>query len=195
MNYFSETFTSSLLSDEIINDSGVCQNCFIRFNEYDEHQTIANQIQTEVIGLMDNKLVSVDEEDQKIKVEEHEDSTDAIEYEPFEADEMFVTGDEEGEEVGQDEEIIEAIEEDYHYEIVVDDTKENIKKERTMPVKLDENNEFIIIELDNNQRVYQCDICFKTCKDRSKLRTHREIHTEERNVICPVSLLNFFQDS
>jgi C2H2-type zinc finger/Zinc finger, C2H2 type len=163
----------------------------IKFNDYDEHKSISEQIQADILGLMDNKLVFVDEEDQKIKVEQHEDSSDAIEYEPFEGEDVFVTGDEELEEqddaAGQDD-TVEAIEEDYHFEIVVDDTKENVKKEqmRTVPVKLDENNEFIVIELENNQRVYQCDICFKTCKDRSKLRTHREIHTEERNIICPV---------
>lgn len=137
---------------------------------------------------MENKLVNVDE-DQKIKVEDQEDSTDAIEYEPFEGEEIFVPGDEEGGDIEQ-ETTVEAIEEDYHFEIVVDDTKENVKKQTRMPTKLDENNEFIVIELENNQRVYQCDICFKTCKDRSKLRTHREIHTQERNVICPVSFFD-----
>lgn len=184
---FTETFTNSLLSEDTINDAGVCQNCFIKFNEYDEHQTIAEQIQLDLVGLMDSKLVALDE-DPKIKVEHHEDSADAIEYEPFEGEEMFVAAEyDDSGEIEQDP-TVEAIEEDYHFEIIVDDTKENIKKEqiRTGPMKLDENNEFIVIELENNQRVYQCDICFKTCKDRSKLRTHREIHTQERNVICPV---------
>lgn len=182
-----EIFTSSLLSEEIINDSGVCQNCFIKFNEFDEHQSIAEQIQSDLVGLMDNKLVSL-EEDHKIK-EEHEDSTDPIEYEPFEGEEMYVTGEEIEEEIEHDN-TVEAIEEDYRYEIVVDDTKENMKKQyiRSTQGKMDENNEFIVIELENNQRVYQCDICNKTCKDRSKLRTHREIHTDERNVICPVKV-------
>lgn len=189
-----ETFTNSVLSEEIVNESGVCQNCFIKFNEYDEHQTLAEQIQLDLLSLMENKIFTIEENEhveQKIKMEAVEENSvnDDIEYEPFETEEMFV-GDEEGEEVEEDETVIESIEEDYHYEIVVDDTKENIKgKQIRSSVPKPRNsdvNEFIIIELDDNSRVYQCDICLKTFKDRSKLRSHREIHTEERNVICPV---------
>lgn len=177
-----------MLGDDVINDSGVCQNCFIKFNEYDEHQSLADQIQLDLVSLMDNKLFAVEDELPKVKMEENEDivTNDAIEYEPFdhdaESEELYENEEFEGET------IIEAIEEDYHFEIVVDDTKENIKKlirpsiQRT---KIKEENQFIIIEMDDNSKVYQCDICFKTCKDKSKLRSHREIHTNERNVICP----------
>lgn len=167
------------MSEEIVNESGICQNCFIKFNEYDEHQSLANQIQDDILNLIESKLLSI-EGDQRIK-EEHEDTADAIDYEPFEGDEIFVTeGDEENE-------TYEALESDYHFEVVVDDTKENVKK-NIRQVKNEDSGEFIVLELDNNQRVYQCDICNKTCKDKSKLKSHREIHNSERNVICPVSL-------
>lgn len=172
-----ETFTNAVLADEIINESGVCQNCLIKLNEYDEHQTLANQIQEDIVGLIENKAI-ISEDDHKIK-EEHDDSADAIEYEPFEGDEIYVA------EGAESETFEEALEEDYHFEVVVDDTKENLKKQ-VRQIKSEEN-DYIVIELENNQRLYQCDICNKTCKDKSKLRTHREIHTEERNVICPVS--------
>lgn len=38
----------------------------------------------------------------------------------------------------------------------------------------------------NPAKAYQCEICLKTFKEKSKLKTHREIHTTERNVICPI---------
>jgi len=141
---------------------------------------------------MDNKICTLDDESQaKVKIEDHEEAASVnedIDYDPFEAEEMFVAA----EDTEVEEDIIESIEEDYHFvvdEIVVDDTKENAKGRtastapRSRPK--DDSNEFIILELDNNVKLYQCDICQKTFKDRSKLRSHREIHTEERNVICP----------
>lgn len=181
--FFAETFTNSILSEEIINESGICQSCFVRFNEHDEHQTLANQIQEDIVSLMDFKILSLEEE-HKVK-EEHEDTTDAIEYEPFDGDEIFLAEAEDDTETFE-----EALEEDFHFEVVVDDTKENLRKHTARTIKTDDSCDFIVLELDN-QRVYQCDICQKTCKDKSKLRTHREIHTQERNVICPVSFRGF----
>jgi stress-induced morphogen len=191
VNLFAESFTNTLISDEIINVSGVCQSCFLRFNDYDEHQMIANTIQNELIQLMEAKqLISLEEEDESlihnIKQEE-EVLEDEIDYEPFEAEEVFL-----------DEEVVEAIEDDFPYEVVVDDTKENIKGKimrqptATPTVKKERANksgEFVVVEMEGNQKMYQCDICMKCFKDKSKLRSHREIHTTERNVICPVSLL------
>jgi hypothetical protein len=86
-------------------------------------------------------------------------------------------------------------------EVVVDDTKENIvdsiryrpiKSEYiyspTKSIKLEEG--YKMISLDNNMRAFQCDICDKIFKDKTKLKLHREIHTDQRNVICQV--LNSF---
>lgn len=39
--------------------------------------------------------------------------------------------------------------------------------------------------VDNGVKLYQCDICMRTFKERSKLKSHKEIHTNLRNVICP----------
>lgn len=196
---FLESFTSAVISEDVVAESGVCQNCFIKFNEYDEHLTLAEQIQADLLELMDNKLYAPEEDvESKIKVEhgEHveeleeveESSTgDPIEYEPFDGEENFLQDEED-----EDEMAAETIQQDdYHFEIVVDDTKENNKlrqpRSALKPRVKDENTDFIIIEMDDNSKAYQCDICFKTFKDRSKLRTHREIHTSERNIICPVS--------
>lgn len=131
---------------------------------------------------------------------------DPIEYEPDEVyyesediEEAIVSNQEQYEE-----EIIDPsdiIQEDYQLEVVVDDTKENmidsiryrpIKSEYiyspTKSIKLEEG--YKMISLDNNMRAFQCDICDKIFKDKTKLKLHREIHTDQRNVICQV--LNSF---
>lgn len=183
----SEFFTNTALGEEIVQESGVCQNCFIKFNEYDEHQTLAETIQLELVALMDNKIIALDEEtpeENLIKKEVIEEvSIDPIDYEPYESEEMFMPNDD------QEEQEVEAIHEDYgHYEIIVDDTKENVKMlSRNLLAKSRASGEYIVLDMDGNQKAYQCDICFKAFKDKSKLRTHREIHTDKRNVICPVS--------
>lgn len=51
---------------------------------------------------------------------------------------------------------------------------------------------YTIVQLDNNIRLYQCEICNRTFKEKSKLKAHREIHTTERNVFCPVRFLFIF---
>jgi hypothetical protein len=188
------------LGDEIINEAGVCQTCFLKFNEYDEHLTNAEQIQQELLALMENKQTLSEEEhlDEHSRVEsittfkeEEELSTDVIEYEPYDAhetqEELYL---EHGEETELTEgTVIETLGEDCHFEIVVDDTKENRQKKPFMVSKSKfkhEQPEFQIIETDDHQKMYQCDVCLKMFKDKSKLRSHREIHTNERNVICPV---------
>lgn len=39
----------------------------------------------------------------------------------------------------------------------------------------------IVVEVDG-AKIYQCEVCKKLCKNRYKLKTHREIHTTERTV-------------
>lgn len=189
---FLESFTGTQFSEELLNEAGVCQNCYIKLNEFDEHSTIAEQLQFELVSIMEKASATVIEEvdvDDNIKCEEIENVgvIEEIEYdgtEPPEYEELFT-------ETNEAEEVEDAlVGGDYHYEIVVDDTKENIKREvkptpyKSAPRPRVMDPEFVVLEYDN-QKLYQCDICFKTFKDKSKLRTHREIHTDERNVICP----------
>lgn len=191
------------MSEGVIEEAGVCQNCFIKFNEFDEHQTLAEHIQFELVSLLNSKNYETDSEQYaKLTLEEIEesqhsvdDTRDDVEYEQFDdeemQEEMFVADLEENQETNEIVETeVETTEEDFHYEVIVDDTKENIEtKEVKHIVKSKGKDDFgyIIVEMDDNMRAYQCDICQKTFKDKSKLRTHREIHTDERNVICPVS--------
>lgn len=141
-----------------------------------------------------------DNDEKQIKQENIED--DPIEYEPddevyYESEgieEAIVSNQEEYEE-----EIIDPsdiIQEDYQLEVVVDDTKENIMDSiRYRPIKTEynysptksikmEDGGYKVISLENNTRAFQCDICEKIFKDKTKLKLHREIHTDQRNVIC-----------
>lgn len=169
----------------------MCQNCYIKLNEYDEHSTLAEQIQFELVSIMEKATANVIEEvdaSDHIKSEELEDVgvVEEVEYEGIEQgyEELF-SGSADAEEVEET-----LVGGDYHYEIVVDDTKENVKREvkpkvyKSAAQPRSKDTEYVVIDADN-QKAYQCDICFKTFKDKSKLRTHREIHTDERNVICP----------
>lgn len=39
------------IPSSVLESAGICQNCFIKFNEYDEHKTFAETIQSELVGL------------------------------------------------------------------------------------------------------------------------------------------------
>lgn len=67
---------------------------------------------------------------------------------------------------------------------------EKQKVVKTRSIKSEKNDSYTIVQLpENNVKLYQCEICNRTFKEKSKLKAHREIHTTERNVICPVSFL------
>lgn len=188
---FIESFSISIeLSDEIINESGICQSCFNKLNEYEEHLTMAGQIEAELISLMDNKLHAVDlvEPETKIKDEEFEEVEDVQEVtndEEYETFEEFFTTDQEAESENN------AAPDKMHFEITIFDKKDNgyqFVESTSVPAtspKRKRDQDFIVVQMGNNQKVYQCDICSRTFKEKSKLKSHREIHTNERNVICP----------
>ncbi|KAG5680922.1 hypothetical protein PVAND_010398 [Polypedilum vanderplanki] len=184
-----EAFTEFVLSEEVITDCGICQNCLIKFNEYDELIMKAEAIQLDIVQLLENKVLAIDNTKINGTKTEIEDDDDPIEYEPL--DEIYFQ-EETAEEITEEqfeEEIIDPTDLQFQMEVVVDDTKENLteivrhnQSVKTSSVIKNEEG-YLIVELDN-QRVYQCDICSKICKDKTKLKLHREIHTNLRNVIC-----------
>jgi hypothetical protein len=141
-------------------------------------------------------VYEVDDDDDPIAVKNEEDGDDAITFEPIYFEE------------GTDELDPTLLHDDYQMEVVVDDSNEHFGESSPMPtttkkdlkaalnssfketIVKQENRNFMVVELENNKRAFQCDICCKTFKDRSKLKCHREIHTTERNVICKVFLKN-----
>lgn len=169
--YVSEDFTSIRLTDEIVQEAGVCQNCFIKFNEYDEYRMMAENVRSQIIALLDdsNEEAANDPEDSVSFIKQELDISDRSmdsyeECSPLEVD-------------------------DESQMIVYDFSTEkaravspqaSIRTSRWLENKPDDS-------ITGNQIMYQCEICFKTLKDKSKLKSHREIHTTERNVICPVS--------
>lgn len=141
--------------------------------------------------MIEEENVETMEELQEVVIKDEGDTEDGISYEPLYFD---------AEEVSQDTDDPSNIQSDYQMEVVVDNTKENhdvhLASRRNLKVALhtmkkkiikQETEDFVVVELDNKQRVFQCEVCSKTFKDRSKLKVHREIHTTERNVICLVS--------
>lgn len=185
-----ESFTNTEFTKEVVEEAGICQNCFIKFNEYDEHRSIADQIQADLISLFEasndsSHLVG------KIKEEVGEFEEDSLVYETVEEaqrepiEEMFVESqDGEGAETDAGHVIVE-----YDWS----DPKPDLSESKTKFVRprTSKYTETFgtIIQLEDNQKVYQCEICMRTFKEKSKLKSHREIHTTERNVICPVRSL------
>jgi stress-induced morphogen len=163
----------------------------LKFNEYDELVTRAEAIQMDLTHLLmsPRNLIYEDNQEEEILVKSEDDGDDDdITFEPI----YF----EEGEEIDPS-----LLNDDYQIEEVVVDTNENFAEssqatsKKALKAALNssvketakqENRNYLMVELDNNQRVFQCDVCSKCFKDKSKLKTHREIHTTERNVICKV---------
>lgn len=221
-----EAFTDTQLDEDVINETGVCESCLFKFNEYDELITRAEVIQLDLTNLLTepkypDEMFMIEEEnietveeleevEQSVGVKDEGETEDGISYEPVFFDEI------QEEETSQDTDEINPsiIQGDYLMEVVVDNTKENqtleggsssshFKPRQNLKAALSstknsskrivnvkqEGEEFIVIELDNKQRAFQCDVCCKIFKDRSKLKVHREIHTTERNVICNVRMI------
>lgn len=185
-----ESFTNTEFTREVVEEAGICQNCFIKFNEYDEHKSLADQIQADLVALFDTSNVS-NHIKQEIKVEASVFEEESLLYETVEdaqreeaVEEMYITGHGADLEADGGNLIVE-----YGW-VNQKPYTSDFKLIKPKTVKSDETFEAAVIQLDDNQRFYQCEICMRSFKEKSKLKTHREIHTTERNVICPVSNLN-----
>lgn len=191
---FLAAFTETIITEEIVADAGICQSCYTKFDEYDELQTRADQVQIDLVSLFEASN-SVLAEKTAIKTE-----PDAA----YEDEMVFEMVEEDAKEGEEDEQLlmVETEETDYNNDqmivsydwlneadIPVDVIQpKTFKKPQIItprPNRSEEN--FIVVQQGPNQKAYQCDVCQRVFKERSKLRAHRDIHTTERNVICPVS--------
>lgn len=154
-----ESLAGFKLSEEIIMSSGVCQNCFIKLNELDEHQTVAKRIEAEILTIYHT---SYEEADVKYAIKNDNE-------EDYSIVEVMLDNNEYSEES-------EACESNIVKQIKTD-TKRSYRKKKDLDKGL------TIIEVDGG-KIYQCEICKKTCKDRYRLKSHREIHSTERTVCC-----------
>lgn len=156
-----------------LQDAGICQNCFIKFNDYTEHLSIANQIQCELLQIFEASQT------EEFKLEQIPEQTDYYGEEDLE--QTHDVYEEEPEEVIGDPIIIE-------YDLNDSNSKNFFAEVRSKEEKetLNRSHEgYTVLRAEDDSKLYQCDICRKAFKERSKLKTHREIHTTERNVICP----------
>ena len=170
-----EEFTEVTFSQDasFLQDAGICQNCFIKFNDYTEHLSLANQIQNELIEIFENAQA------QEIKLEQTSEQTDYYEEENQElTNEMY---EEEPDEVISDPNIVEYDWSDSNSKHFFSEVRSKEEKET-----LNHSEGYTVIKAEDESKLYQCDICRRAFKERSKLKTHREIHTTERNVVCPI---------
>lgn len=146
-------------------NSGVCQNCFIKFNDIDEYQTNARRIEDEILALYHS---SYDVQDVKhaVKVEDEDFSIVEVMF-----DSVNYSGDSESHDS----------ETNPFMQSKSQRNRRPPKRSYTKKKDLDEG--LTVIEVDG-AKIYQCDICKKTCRDRYRLKSHREIHKTERNVCC-----------
>lgn len=166
---------------QLHNDSEVCQNCFIKLNELDEHQVIADRIKIDLLNIY-NYTHKLHFPDVKVKIEEPE-----IDHFDDDVEENFI-------DMGSPD----SPDIDYvQIERIVNNklSKKRIdmdppKKKRGPRPKGPSKEENIITHVINGMTHYQCKICNRTVKKRAQIKQHIQIHTTERNICCQVRLVD-----
>lgn len=157
---------------------------------------MSQQIQQEITNLFDQTVSGSNEQLEENDPEVKSELVDDIIYETIED-----TKDSElllAEEAIQT--VTDPVEIDYVEVDLIDNTK--LPKEFQSPddrqkiiksksIKAEGDDSLIVIQLDNNTKLFQCEICQRTFKEKSKLKSHRQIHTTERNIVCEVSKIMF----
>lgn len=163
------------MSDEIITSSGVCQNCFIKFNEFDEHQSIAFKIQQELLFFYERSLTM--DINMKLNIKREPELCDIVEVMLDNENELSDGSDickyNKYSPLGSSKNSFQQI----------SSRSYNATRKRSYKRKKNLDEGLTVVEVDGH-KIYQCEICKKLCKDRYKLKTHREIHTTERTVCC-----------
>jgi DNA-directed RNA polymerase subunit RPC12/RpoP len=169
------------LPQQAVDDRKVCQNCFIKFNELDEHQTIVEKIQNDLLVLYNNTLSASLDIKHGIKIENY----DIAEVDVPEEDENFFDSEPEYKPTLERTKKLHRRRERYEEEDDDDYYRERRRK-RSKTVKRDDDDYakgYTVIEIDG-EKWYKCDVCQKVLQRR--IKNHREIHTSERNVKCEV---------
>jgi 5-methylcytosine-specific restriction endonuclease McrA len=172
-------FTDSKIDEAVLENAGICQNCFIKFNEYDEHQTMANQIQIELMGMYRKEIASFVDVKQEIKVEDED-----FYYAGFGETIVEVTDDiypEEFRRVAPKKKTTSM-----RPKAVKAETSSTVKypKAKSSYVKK-EKDAGLLVSIVDGVKLYSCEYCGKKgFTSRSRLKTHKLIHTDERNYMC-----------
>lgn len=192
-----ETFldSPSPVPEFICKNGGICQNCFIKFNEYDEHQSIAQMILSELSSMLRIRESYVDIKQEECTILKEGD----VEYSAFDPvttlveiphdAEYVVEKEEEAEEEGTSIITYQAINASEQYDLNYSEEVaktalcETQQKRRSGYVRKDKDAGFIITIIDNVKH-YTCEVCLKHFISRARLRSHRQIHSTERNFMC-----------
>lgn len=181
-------------------DAAVCHECLLKFNEYDEYQRLSAQIHQEISTLFFSNLNEQEKEEEiaMFPVEPKTELVDPIEDITYETLPGLQNN------INYHKMVFaqEVTESDLPYNVMDLGEVDEIDRKK-LPRKLQatqkgekqkvlkthsiksERESFTIVQLENNVRLYQCEICSRTFKEKSKLKAHKEIHTTERNVSCP----------
>lgn len=175
------------IPEAVINDAGICQNCFIKFNEYDEHLSIANQIQIELMTMFNTNNTAIEtvaafvDIKQEVKVEKEDfyfgiDENSIVEVVD---DDVFAKDAKKKTSAKTSKPVITAVMSGaYRPQRDVGNRSTFVKKDKDAG---------LIVRMVDGIKHYQCEFCGK--KDftsRSRLKTHMQIHTNERNYMCQV---------
>lgn len=165
----------------------MCQNCFIKFNEYDEHVAAANKIQEHLIGLFE--LTSSVEMTTDEALSQNEVDTTVMDVGKFDDESCIDEIDDESqittsEDKGNKISNIKPIK--------AQQTNEKIPDNSAKQVANKDADEGLLVSYVNGVKIYECDICGKKFPNRRyRLTSHREIHSLERNFICTVCNATF----
>lgn len=169
-------FTDEKISEEVLEVAGICQNCFIKFNEYDEHQTIADQMQLELTELY--KREPIDYSEVKVEPEEYffhfeDDNVEVVDM----PDEVVLIP----QQISPPEGFMKMEKEEKFMKPLI------VKPVRKICEGRVDRDEGLTIVMIDGVKHYKCEFCGKDdFTSRSRIKTHRQIHTSERKYICQV---------
>lgn len=166
-NFLLESFIStSSLSQHEFDERQICQNCFIKFNELDEHQVMVDRIQQELVDLYNTSItIMVAEPEQEIEVKlENETCEEPLDYEAI--DEIL--------------EVKISPRKSKKPKTFEEPSSRKKKKPRT---NQNDPTGFSVSVIDGKNH-YKCEICSKVVTRRPQL--HRMTHTSERTFECEI---------
>lgn len=149
---------------------------------------LAEQIQIEIVALFEESCNEPVQEPIKQEYEDLDHGLDSsIEaYETYEEEAPVEFGKLELDQVEERTDSIQTI--TYEWVKKAEESLPTFQKPRVSRSRQNRTAEISFIEEGaDNQKMYQCELCLRVFKEKSKLKYHRQIHTSERNVVCPVS--------
>jgi DNA-directed RNA polymerase subunit RPC12/RpoP len=171
--------------DRPADQNDICQICFIKFNELDEHQTIADKIRLDLSYLYNashfhsSDVLKVKIEPVDVPSPDHRDN-DHDDNDMLESD---FNPDCDLDESDSDSSSKQSDSEKFTRVRVAASSRS--RKKRSLRQKGDLSGEHIKEHSLNGQIVYQCMVCKKTTSKKGAIRQHVRIHTSERNICCP----------